>query len=1280
MMTVHVLHAGDGYTYLTRQVASGDEHRPAGESLADYYAHEGNPPGRWIGTGMAAVGVTGQVREEQMRALFGEGLHPEADRLIGEGARNGQSVEAAIAAARLGRRFPKFAQVEGQAEWRSAIAGAYESFTQEHGRSPEVGPERDLIRWNVAGELLAGTGNGEVSDADRAAFIAQVGRQQRHPVAGYDLVFTPAKSVSTLWALADVDTSREVAAAHEAAWKGAFAWVEQEAGVTRTGAGGVAQIDTNGLMAAAFDHADSRTGDPNLHTHVAVSNKVQGTDGRWRALDGRVLHALGVAASERYNTLIEQELRDRLAVTFVDETRGRARQPVREIAGIDKDVREVFSSRRAAIEDVYAQLLADYRSKHGHEPSTKAQLSLAQQATLETREGKKQGVPRTVQRGQWRATAARVLGGEEAVDVMIAGAITRSQPTPEAGEAQAAPIVVDEEGLAHRVITEVASKRATWGPWHLMAEALRQARAHPTGEPVTAVAERIAGRAQALSIPLDPPELNPTPAPLQRADGESIYTVHGARRFTSQEVLDAEENVVQAALRSGGLRASKDDLTAAFTTVEHQSGRPLDTGQQAMAAAFATSGREVVAGIGPAGAGKTTAMRAFARAVENAGGRVVGLAPSAAAAAVLGDELGVRAETLHKLLYEHTRARSSRGLGIDAHTVVLVDEAGMAGTPELARVVDLAREHGASVRLLGDPGQLAAIGAGGLLRLVDERVGAIHLHQLHRFTNPQEAAASLHLRDGDTRGVDFYIHHDRVRGGTRQDMLDEVFTAWQADHAAGRGAVMIAPTNEDATALSAQAKRERVAAGEVEAGGVLLTDGTQAGRGDRIVTRLNDRQLATAGGKDFVKNGDTWMVLDHDPTGRLRARHTEHGGTITLPAGYVSTEVHLAYAATIHRVQGRTTDRAHALVDAHSTNRPSLYTAVTRGRESNRIYVITEENAEVDGHVPGNLSVSASQGLYRILAREGSALAATSTQERAWNQAHSLQRLVPEFHDARARLMEKRTTLLAARVSTALGSDTADQITAAHTWPRVAARLAAHEDAGSDLDAMLRNVRGSVAADIHKHDLTPAYALYRSLPTSPNPMGKWAHLPTTPTGNPQIRGWAERHQELIGQRIDHLLDQAVVGQLPWVTANSPPPRENDDAFAAWAAGARDVLAYRDQYDITGSAPLGSEPTTDAQRIDYDRATRGLQTMRTATHSPAPDGSEPVPARQRLKQLAQQQRAQAPGPSTQQTRLAQEALNRYQQQPQHESGPKPTPPPAPRRRPPERQNKPRGPSL
>ena len=118
--------------------------------------------------------------------------------------------------------------------------------------------------------------------------------------------------MSVLWALGDERVRAQVEQAHEAAWRRAFAYVEQHAALTRTGAAGIAQVDTRGLVAAAFDHPDSRTGDPNLHTHVAVSAKVQGLDGKWRALDLRVLHAMAVSASETYNTGIEDELRARL--------------------------------------------------------------------------------------------------------------------------------------------------------------------------------------------------------------------------------------------------------------------------------------------------------------------------------------------------------------------------------------------------------------------------------------------------------------------------------------------------------------------------------------------------------------------------------------------------------------------------------------------------------------------------------------------------------------------------------------------------------------------------------------------------------------------------------------------------------------------------------------------------------------------------------------------------------------------------------------------------------
>jgi hypothetical protein len=130
LMTVHVLHAGDGYTYLTRQVASGDHQRRRGEALADYYTAAGNPPGRWVGTGLAAMGVEGQVSEAQMKALFGEGLHPDAEARIQEAVSRGVNRQAAVAAVRLGRRFPTIDQ--SHQVWRDRLTAAYAEFETAH--------------------------------------------------------------------------------------------------------------------------------------------------------------------------------------------------------------------------------------------------------------------------------------------------------------------------------------------------------------------------------------------------------------------------------------------------------------------------------------------------------------------------------------------------------------------------------------------------------------------------------------------------------------------------------------------------------------------------------------------------------------------------------------------------------------------------------------------------------------------------------------------------------------------------------------------------------------------------------------------------------------------------------------------------------------------------------------------------------------------------------------------------------------------------------------------
>jgi hypothetical protein len=238
---------------------------------------------------------------------------------------------------------------------------------------------------------------------------------------------------------------------------------------------------------------------------------------------------------------------------------------------------------------------------------------------------------------------------------------------------------------------------------------------------------------------------------LRRVDGTSVYTVAGAQPYASQRILDAEQRLVATAGRRDGTVVEKSAVDLVLLEMAAK-GTALDAGQAALVRSMCISGARLQLAIAPAGAGKTTAMRALTAAWTQDGGQVIGLAPCAAAAAVLGEQTGIRADTLAKLAWSIQAGElpdwASR---IDRSTLVIIDEAGMADTLTLDRVVQYVAALGGSVRLIGDDQQLGAIGAGGILRDIKHVHGALQLTELHRFTSPAEAAESLALRDGDPR-------------------------------------------------------------------------------------------------------------------------------------------------------------------------------------------------------------------------------------------------------------------------------------------------------------------------------------------------------------------------------------------------------------------------------------------------------------------------------------------------------------------------------------------------
>ena len=214
--------------------------------------------------------------------------------------------------------------------------------------------------------------------------------------------------------------------------------------------------------------------------------------------------------------------------------------------------------------------------------------------------------------------------------------------------------------------------------------------------------------------------------------------------------------------------------------------------------------------------------------------------------------------------------------------------------------------------------------------------GALQLTELHRFTDPAEAQASLALREGDPEALDFYLDHGRVHVGDLAKITEDAFAAWISDRAVGLDAIMLAPTRQLVAELNRRARDHRL--GNVPAGQeVRLGDGNRASVGDMIITRANDRRLRLSA-TDWVKNGDRWTITHVDRSGGLTVRHSRSQLKCQLPADYVTTSTGLGYATTIHSAQGVSADTMHGLLTGQES-RPHLYTMLTRGRHANHLYL-----------------------------------------------------------------------------------------------------------------------------------------------------------------------------------------------------------------------------------------------------------------------------------------------------------------------------------------------------
>lgn len=857
---------------------------------------------------------------------------------------------------------------------------------------------------------------------------------KRAAIAGFDLTFSVPKSIPVLWALASRDVQQQVLAAHHDAVNEVLKWLEESAIHTRTGRGGVAHVATEGAIAAAFDHWESRARDPQLHTHVVIANRVQrASDGAWSTLDARTLYKATVAASEHYNGLLFDRLQERLgAVPGFRPPTDRGRNPRRELIGIDEALIHEFSSRSRRIDEEKDRLIQAWTQTHGRGPSNTTIVRLRQPATLSTRQAKsKDPQPLSALSANWKARAER-LGFDPAQ--VVRQTVNHSYDRPVTTADLTDPWVTAAATIARQA---VAHRRATWNRWNLLAEAerfcadIRCASAADRRNMIHAVATA----AEAQCVPLNGYRYK---VPLNASDdltfaGHAVFEFHGARLYTDAGILANEQLVMYTRNDDGGPAIAPGATDTVLSQRDGSGWLSLAPDQASAAREVLCSGRFLDAVVGPAGSGKTTTMAAIRDGWEQAYGEgsVVGLAPASASAEVLAHRLGLQAENVAKWLYEtvgHGAAqRAEEFHDLEATTakawwqqtklnqrmaalamrqeqwsfrpnqLVIVDEASMVSTMQLAALVHQARDAGAKIVLVGDPAQLDAIDAGGILGWLDRQSEAVQLTSVRRFSHEWEGPASLMLRVGDPVAIQHYAVHDRIQHGDYDDMVDQAYTKWSGDLRCGLSSILVAPDNETVAVLNERAHAELVENGIVDAERTVeLSDGLSAGRGDTVIARKNDRHLKDALG-DFIRNG-TLIQISTEPghDGSVTGRRLDTGVSIRLTSEYLVEAVELGYATTAHRSQGVTVDTSHTLLTQGQLTRELFYVGMTRGRDNNIAYVCETEPLQDEERL-GEPESTWLDILHEVLAAQGAERAAHEVADEEYQSSHSLHQLAAEY-------------------------------------------------------------------------------------------------------------------------------------------------------------------------------------------------------------------------------------------------------------------------------------------
>jgi conjugative relaxase-like TrwC/TraI family protein len=727
-------------------------------------------------------------------------------------------------------------------------------------------------------------------------------------VHGFDLTFCAPKSVSLVRALrADDVVSKAIADAHATALAEAMEYLAAHAGYTRVHnprAGEKDLVRLPGLTAVAYQHETSRCGDPHLHTHIIVPNRQARADGVMVSIDGTSLYHEAKAAGVIYQATLRRELHQSLGLEWapVDPSTGMA-----ELAGIDKATITAWSRRSTQLREWAADNLTLVDG-----PLSAAQLAAAQKAT---RPAKPEELAWAQLVGQWRADERGLQLDRAAFEEARAQRRAVARTTFDRAQLGVAAEKIDKAAFTRADLVEIVGA-------HLPVDTERTPR------------ELVETAVDEMGVRLTAPR--------------AAHQREGHERFTPDAILEEESAVLDLvdAREDRALLWVKDDDTA-----------HLSPDQKRAVENIGRSPWLVQTLSAPAGAGKTTSMRALRTAVHRRfGGTVLVLAPTGQAVDVAVREgAGDQGHTIAKALL---LLRNNK-LDLGPQTLVVVDEAAMVGTADLRQLLTATTKAGAKTVLVGDEHQLAPVKErGGMFaQLCADLPWSQHLSEVWRMCDADERAASLALRNGGPasvrRAIGWYRTHGRLHCGDQITMAADALAAYTADAAAGKDALLVCDTTEMADALNERLHCDTIAA---DAARIIGARGHRIGVGDLIVTRRNDATVRVYDAErdvpadDAVRNGNRWRVKGIDTEGnRIAARRLSDGARAVFENDYVGNHITHGYAVTMHAAQGVTADTTHAVLSETAT-RALSYVAMTRGRQANTAYLY-ERVGEVSEYI-----------------------------------------------------------------------------------------------------------------------------------------------------------------------------------------------------------------------------------------------------------------------------------------------------------------------------------------